>query len=593
MVCLPIHCFQRHVACGHFKGKGFAGAIVFLCPAAIRRFGFGICRLPLLELFSDIIALSKLNGHLGARQIDAGGFAGVAALVHDGAAGHGKVVQLLVISFQGHIACGHGKGEFFAGLPVLRRLHHLGTVVRKRPAVELMVRIEEGVRRFHRDGFTFQRPAALLVVYENRAAAISHRHIVNRFVLGFQRHVACRHGKAKARLALPIIGQVCGFRAAERPLLELILDTRAPGKRNGDQLARLHDHLGYAGGCTVHDGAALHGEVVQLHVISGQGHIACGHFKGKGFAGAIVCRCPAAIRLCGCSAGIRPLLELFSDITALGKHNGHLGARQIVAGVAVSVHDGAAGHGEVVQLLVISGQGHVALRHFKGKGFAVSPIRVNLYDVLAAGPLLELLCIRVRRGRNGHHFTGIEAGIADAICLGGDTFRQGKGVKGVGFDAQIRRCAADGFAGMELCAILCSPIEIAIARRRRIGDAFRRLAAGATVDDLYLIGIFNGRIAGNDRRRSLASCYGNAAAPFYIQSAENRRAAAVGNGNGSGGVNACTTLHKGRTAALIAGNDHLTGAVFHGEFFIGHLTIRVAQLHFAGAGQGDIAADGR
>ena len=146
---------------------------------------------------------------------------------------------------------------------------------------------------------------------------------------------------------------------------------------------------------------------------------------------------------------------------------------------------------------------------------------------------------------------------------------------------------------MELATILCGLVEIALALWRRIGDALCRLAVGSIIDDLYLIGIFNGRTAGNDRLGSPASRHGNAAALFYIQSAENRRAAAVGNGNGSGGVNICTILHKGRTAALIAGNDHLTGAVFHGEFFIGHLTIRVVQLHFAGAGQGDIAADGR
>ena len=146
---------------------------------------------------------------------------------------------------------------------------------------------------------------------------------------------------------------------------------------------------------------------------------------------------------------------------------------------------------------------------------------------------------------------------------------------------------------MELSTILCGLVEIALARWRRIGDALCRLAVGAIIDDLYLIGIFNGRIAGNDRLGSPASRHGNAAALFYIQPAENCRAAAVGNGNGSGGVDACTTLHKGGTIALTAGNAHIAGAVFHREFFTGHLSLRVAQLHFAGAGQGDIAADGR
>ena len=285
---------------------------------------------------------------------------------------------------------------------------------------------------------------------------------------------------------------------------------------------------------------------------------------------------------------------------AVVKHNGHLGARQIdaggFAGVAALVHDGAAGHLYLVlgNGVIAGPQRYIACGHGKGKGVCGLPIgRQIRWNCVAARPPIELLCFRVRRGRNGHRFTGIEAGIDGAVCLGGDAIRQGKGVKGVGFDAQIRRCAADGAAGMELSTILCGLVEIALALWRRIGDALCRLAVGSIIDDLYLIGIFNGRTAGNDRLGSPASRHGNAAALFYIQSAENRRAAAVGNGNGSGGVNICTILHKGRTAALIAGNDHLTGAVFHGEFFIGHLTIRVAQLHFAGAGQGDIAADGR
>ena len=436
--------FQGHVACGHLKGEFFAVLPAALRPASRRCFGFGICRLPLLELLGNIVAVGKLNGHLGARQIDAGGFAGVAVLVHNGTAVHGEVVQLLVISFQAHVACGHGEGEFFAVFPVIRRAHKR-RAAGKLPAIKFTVRIEEGVRRFHRDGLTFQRPAALLVVYENRAAAISHRHIVNRFALGFQCHVACRHGKAKARLALPIIGQVCGFRAAERPLLELILDTRAPGKRNG-----------------------------------------------------------------------------------------HLGARQIVAGVAVSAHDGAAGNGEVVQLLVISGQGHVAFGHFKGKFFAVLPAIGQARGLRAAErPLLELLRIRVLRGRNGHHFTGIEAGIADAICLGGDTFRLGmEGVKGGGFDAEIRRIRRI-FITRVTCVLLfriaCRGgiINTAHVRWRRIGDVLCRLAAGVIIDDLHLIGIFNGRTAGNDRRRSLASCYGHTGAAVDIQSAAHGNATII------------------------------------------------------------------
>ena len=496
-----VRCGQAHVACGHFKGKGFA-----VLPAAIRRCGCSAGIRPFLELFSDISALGKCNGHLGARQIDAG----VAVSAHDGAAGHGEVVQLLVISFQGHIACGHGEGEFFAGLPVIRRVHRGGTVTGKLPAIKFMVLIEEGVRRFHRDGFTFQRLCALLIVHKNRASVLVHRHIVNRFVFSFQGHVACGHFKGKGVAVSPIRGSIYDVIAAG-PLLELILDTRA-----------------------------------------------------------------------------------------LGKPNGHLGARQVgaggLAGLAGSVHDGAAGHLYLVlgNGVIAGPQRYIACRHFKGEFFACLPTIGQACGLRAAErPLLELLCSRVRRGRNGHRFARIELGVLSAAGRCGDTFRQGKGVKGVGFDAQIRRCAADGAAGMELATILCGLVEIALALWRRIGDVLCRLAVGVRVDDFYLIGIFNGRIAGNDRFRSLASCYGNAAAPFYIQSAENRRAAAVGNGNGSGGVNACTTLHKGRTAALIAGNDHLTGAVFHGEFVTGHLTIRVAQLHFAGAGQGDIAADSR
>ena len=304
-----------------------------------------------------------------------------------------------------------------------------------------MVRIEEGVRRFHRDGFTFQRLCALLIVHKNRASVLVHRHIVNRFVLGFQRHVAC------------------------------------------------------------------------------------GHLKGEFFA-----VLPAAIRLFGCSTGIRPLLELFCNIVAVGETNGHFGTRQIDAGVAVSVHDGAAGHGEIIQLLVISGQGHVACGHGEGKAFAGLPAIGQVCGFRAAErPLLELLCIRVRRGRNGHPFTGIEAGIDDVVCLGGDAFRQGKGVKGGGFDAEIRLTRII-FIIRVTCVMLfrfaCRGgiINTAHARWRRIGDVLCRPAAGVLVDDFYIIGIFNGRTAGNDRCRSPASCYGHTGAAVDNQLALNRNA---------------------------------------------------------------------
>ena len=611
------------------------------------------------------MAVIKHNGHLGARQIDAG-----VGSIYDGAAVHGEVVQLLVISFQGHIACGHFKGKGFAVFPVLRRLHK-SRAAGKLPAAEQVMFVRPRLR--HGDFIACQRTAAFHAIYKDGAFSVVHRHIVNRFVLGFQGHVACGHLKGEFFAVLPAAlrpaSRRCfGFGICRLPLLELLGNIVAVIKHNGHLGARQID----AGVGSIYDGAAVHGEVVQLLVISFQGHIACGHFKGKGFAVFPVLRrlhksraagkLPAAEqvvfvrpRLCygdliacqrtaachaiykdgafsavhrqgvgrfvfsfqghvvcghgkGKGAAVSPIRGSIYDVIAAGPllellcirvrrgRNGHFGARQIVAGVAVSAHDGAAGHLYLVlgNGVIAGPQRYIACRHFKGEFFACLPTIGQACGLRAAErPLLELRCFGVRRGRNRHRFTGIELGVLSAAGRCGDAIRQGKGVKGVGFDAQIRRCAADGFAGMELCAILCSPIEIAIARRRRIGDAFRRLAAGVTVDDLYLTGIFNGRTVGNDRCRSPASRHGNAAAPFYIQSAENRRAAAVGNGNGSGGVNACTTLHKGRTAALIAGNDHLTGAVFHGEFITGHLTIRVAQLHFAGAGQGDIAADGR
>ena len=337
-----------------------------------------------------------------------------------------------------------------------------------------------------------------------------------------------------------------------------------------------------------------HRQVVDRFALGFQRHVALRHFKGKGVAVS-----PIRVSLYDVIAA-GPLLELILDTRALGKRNGHLGARQVgaggLAGLAGSVHDGAAGHLYLVlgNGVIAGPQRYIACRHFKGEFFACLPTIGQACGLRAAErPLLELRCFGVRRGRNGHHFIGIEAGIAGAVCLGGDILRQGKGVKVFGFDAQIRRCAADGAAGMELSTILCGLVEIAHASWRRIGDALCRLAADFIIDDLYLTGIFNGRIAGNDRLGSPASLHGNAAALFYIQPAENRRAAAVGNGNGSGGVDACTTLHKGGAIALIAGNAHLTGAVFHGEFFIGHLTLRVAQLHFAGAGQGNISADSR
>ena len=392
-------------------------------------------------------------------------------------------------------------------LPAILRAHKK-RAAGKLPAAEQVVFVRPRLR--HGDLIACQRTAACYAIYKDGAFSVGHRHIVNRFVPGFQGHIAFGHGKAKARLALPIIGQVCGFRAAERPLLELILDTRAPGKRNLHFGARQVGAGGLAGLVFVHDGAAGH-----LYLVLGNG---------------------------------------------------------VIAGP----------------------QRYIACRHFKGEFFACLPTIGQACGLRAAErPLLELRCFGVRRGRNGHRFARIELGVLSAAGRCGDIFRQSKGVKVFGFDAQIRRCAADGVAGMELSAILCSLVEIALARWRRIGDVLCRPAAGVLVDDFYLIGIFNGRIAGNDRCRSPASRHGNAAALFYIQPAENRRAAAVGNGNGSGGANACTTLHKGGTIALIAGNAHLTGAVFHREFFIGHLTIRVAQLHFAGAGQGDISADSR
>ena len=441
------------------------------------------------------MAVGKLNGHLGARQIDAGGFAGIAALIHDGAVGHGEIIQLLAISFQGHIACGHFKGKGFAGLPTLRRVHRGGTVTGKLPAIKFMVRIEEGVRRFHRDGLTFQRPAALLVVYENRAAAISHRHIVNRFALGFQCHVACRHGKAKARLALPIIGQVCGFRAAERPLLELILDTRAPGKRNG-----------------------------------------------------------------------------------------HLGARQIVAGVAVSAHDGAAGNGEVVQLLVISGQGHVAFGHFKGKFFAVLPAIGQARGLRAAErPLLELLRIRVLRGRNGYLFTGIEAGIADVVCLGGDAIRQGKGVKGGGFDAEIRLTRII-FIIRVTCVMLfrfaCRGgiINTAHAIRRHILDRSHP-AACAFVPDLHFWSI--------DK-----SGGGKIEKGFFVAYSSHRNTAAlvhrqlfIGHLSAIGG-NIHRAIAGDRSNALkgiltLALHRNITAGVIHGQAAVNCDSMRIAYVHTA------------
>ena len=163
--------FQRHVACGHLKGEFFAVLPAAIRPASRRCFGFGICRLPLLELFSDIIALGKLNGHLGARQIDAGGFAGIAVLVHDGAAVHGEVVQLLVISFQGHIACGHGKAEARLVLPVFVRLHKR-RAAGKLPAAEQVVFVRPRLR--HGDFIACQRTAAFHAIYKDGAFSAVH-----------------------------------------------------------------------------------------------------------------------------------------------------------------------------------------------------------------------------------------------------------------------------------------------------------------------------------------------------------------------------------------------------------------------------------
>ena len=357
-----------------------------------------------------------------------------------------------------------------------------------------MVRIEEGVRRFHRDGFTFQRPAALLVVYENRAAAISHRHIVNRFALGFQCHVACRHGKAKARLALPI-GRVCLYDVLTAgPLLELILDTRAPGKRNG-----------------------------------------------------------------------------------------HLGARQIVAGVG-SIHDGAAVHRQGVGRFAFCGQGHVAFGHGKGKGiFGLPMARQIRWNCAAERPTLELLCSRVLRGRNGYLFTGIEAGIDDVVCLGGDAIRQGKGVKGGGFDAEIRLTRMITVAcamRMRFFRIACRGgiINTAHAIRRHILDRSHP-AACAFVPDLHFWSI--DKSGGGKIEKGFFVAYSshrNTAAPVHRQLFIGHLSAIGGNvhraitGDRSNALKGILTLARHR---------NITAGVIHGQAAVNCDSMRIAYVHTA------------
>ena len=528
-----------------------------------------------------------------------------------------------------------------------------------------MVRIEEGVRRFHRDGFTFQRPAALLVVYENRAAAISHRHIVNRFALGFQRHVACRHGKAKARLALPI-GRVCLYDVLTAgPLLELILDTRAPGKHNGHLGARQIDAGGFAGvAVLVHDGAAGHGEVVQLLVISFQGHVVCGHFKGKGFAVFPVLRRlhksratgkpPAAEQVafvrprlrhgdfiacqrtvachaiykdgafsavhrqgvgrfafcgqghvaCGHGKGqgsavlptpgqaydvlaAGPLLELFD--AAIGKRNLHFGTRLKETGVPVGnrrLHDDAAGHSYLIlgNIAIAGIQPYIAFGHGKGKGiFGLPMARQIRWNCAAERPTLELLCSRVLRGRNGYLFTGIEAGIDDVVCLGGDAIRQGKGVKGGGFDAEIRLTRMITVAcamRMRFFRIACRGgiINTAHAIRRHILDRSHP-AACAFVPDLHFWSI--------DK-----SGGGKIEKGFFVAYSSHRNTAAlvhrqlfIGHLSAIGG-NIHRAIAGDRSNALkgiltLALHRNITAGVIHGQAAVNCDSMRIAYVHTA------------
>ena len=355
-------------------------------------------------------------------------------------------------------------------------------------------------RLCHGDLIACQRTAACHAIYKDGAFSVVHRQVVDRFALGFQRHVALRHFKGKGVAVSPIRVSLYDVIAAG-PLLELILDTRAPGKRNGHLGARQVGADVLAGPASVHDGAAVH-----LYLVLGNG---------------------------------------------------------VIAGP----------------------QRYIACRHFKGEFFACLPTIGQACGLRAAErPLLELRCFGVRRGRNGHHFIGIEAGIADAVCLGGDTFRLGmEGVKGGGFDAEIRLTRMITVAcAMRMCffRIACRGgiINTAHAIRRHILDRSHP-ALCAFVPDLHFWGI--GKSGGGTIEKGFLVAYSshrNTAALVHRQLFIGHLSAIGGNvhraiaGDRSNALKGILTLARHR---------NITAGVIHGQAAVHCDSTRIAYVHTA------------
>ena len=377
---------------------------------------------------------------------------------------------------------------------------------------------------------------------------------------------------------LPAIGQVCGFRATERPLLELLC-FRVRRGRNGHFGARQI----VAGVGSIHDGAAVHRQGVGRFAFCGQDHVACGHGKGKFFT-----VLPTPRKAFGGRAAELPPLEIFD--AAIGKRNGHFGARLKETGVLVGnlrLHDDAAGHIYLIlgSIAIAGIQLYIAFGHGKGKGVSGLPTIGQACGLRAAArPLIELLCFRVRRGRNGHRFTRIELGVLSASGCCGDAFRLGKeGVKGGGFDAEIRLTRMITVAcamRMRFFRIACRGgiINTAHASWRHILDRSHP-ALCAFVPDLHFWGI--DKSGGGTIEKGFLVAYSshrNTAALVHRQLFIGHLSAIGGNihraiaGDRSNALKGILTLARHR---------NITAGVIHGQAAVHCDSTRIAYVHTA------------
>ena len=173
------------------------------------------------------------------------------------------------------------RNDWTSTLPVIRRLHRRGTAVLRGPLLKLHpVAVFQGGSHCHRIAFLDPKAAARFAVDGHTAQTVVDGYLVQLVPLCFQRHSALRHFKGELLAGLPAALRRCGCFAGIRPLQEGVF-LRAFGP-DGDQLARLHDLFGCAGvAVLVHDGAAVHGEVVQGRKECPQLYIAFGHGEAE------------------------------------------------------------------------------------------------------------------------------------------------------------------------------------------------------------------------------------------------------------------------------------------------------------------------